>query len=306
MARQQPAARERSRSKRDEQETDSGTGTNGNNDEVESYEKELAGYLQERIKPGLNRGSIPLLARSIAKEIAHRERPNGASEDVEAEAEQSAEAEDEPNAKADSELTESDEQAEADEEFSAEADEDEQAEADEDFSAEADEDEQAEADEDFSAEADEDEQAEADEEFSAEADEDEQPRQTRSSAPKPTRTSPRQARNRSRKAARTAPTETTSARRRWPPSRTRCTSSRQTSAKTGSCASPSRARMSGSLRKRTMEANAWRPRPPTYFARRSSCSTKPAAGPLRRSAHRGAFPRGTSAAARPSPVHRLA
>jgi hypothetical protein len=47
--------------------------------EVASYEKELAGYLQERIKPGLNSGAIPLLARSIAKDIAHRERPNGAS-----------------------------------------------------------------------------------------------------------------------------------------------------------------------------------------------------------------------------------
>ena len=89
MARQQPAARKQSPSKRDKQEA---TGTNGHDDEVASYEKELAGYLQERIRPGLYRGSIPLLARSIAKEIAHRERPNDASED--AEAEQSAEAED--------------------------------------------------------------------------------------------------------------------------------------------------------------------------------------------------------------------
>ena len=40
--------------------------------EAATYEQELAHYLQERIKPGLNRGSIPLLARSIAKEIAHR------------------------------------------------------------------------------------------------------------------------------------------------------------------------------------------------------------------------------------------
>jgi hypothetical protein len=52
--------------------------------EVASYEQELAGYLQERIKPGLNSGAIPLLARSIAKEIAHRARPNGASPDAEA------------------------------------------------------------------------------------------------------------------------------------------------------------------------------------------------------------------------------
>jgi hypothetical protein len=53
---------------------------NGHDDEVARYEKELAGYLQERIKPGLNSGAIPMLARSIAKEIAHREHPNGASE----------------------------------------------------------------------------------------------------------------------------------------------------------------------------------------------------------------------------------
>jgi hypothetical protein len=33
-------------------------------------EQELASYLEERIKPGLNRGAIPLLARSIAREIA--------------------------------------------------------------------------------------------------------------------------------------------------------------------------------------------------------------------------------------------
>ena len=48
-------------------------------EEAEKYEKELAGYLQERIKPGLNSGTIPLLARSIAKEIANRDRPDGAS-----------------------------------------------------------------------------------------------------------------------------------------------------------------------------------------------------------------------------------
>ena len=63
-------ARKESRSKRDKPK-----------DEVTQYEQELAGYLQERIKPGLNRGAIPLLARSIAKEIARRQRPDGASED---------------------------------------------------------------------------------------------------------------------------------------------------------------------------------------------------------------------------------
>jgi hypothetical protein len=46
-------------------------------DEVARYEQELTDYLQERIKPGLNSGAIPLLARSIAKDLAQREHPNG-------------------------------------------------------------------------------------------------------------------------------------------------------------------------------------------------------------------------------------
>jgi hypothetical protein len=60
-------------------------GENGNEEQVASYEQELADYLQERIKPGLNRGAIPLLARSIAKEIAHREHPNGGGDSAETE-----------------------------------------------------------------------------------------------------------------------------------------------------------------------------------------------------------------------------
>jgi hypothetical protein len=44
-------------------------------EELAEYEKQLASYLQERIKPGLSRGAIPLLARSIAKEITRREPP---------------------------------------------------------------------------------------------------------------------------------------------------------------------------------------------------------------------------------------
>ena len=39
------------------------------------YEQALVDYLEERIRPGLNRGAIPLLARSIASDIA-----NGGSE----------------------------------------------------------------------------------------------------------------------------------------------------------------------------------------------------------------------------------
>jgi hypothetical protein len=43
--------------------------------ELAKYESQLASYLQERIKPGLSRGAIPLLARSIAKEITRQEPP---------------------------------------------------------------------------------------------------------------------------------------------------------------------------------------------------------------------------------------
>jgi hypothetical protein len=43
--------------------------------ELAQYEKQLASYLQDRIKPGLSPGAIPLLARSIAKEISRQEPP---------------------------------------------------------------------------------------------------------------------------------------------------------------------------------------------------------------------------------------
>jgi hypothetical protein len=48
---------------------------NGYEEELAAYEKDLAGYLQERIKPGLSSSAIPLLARSIAKDITRREPP---------------------------------------------------------------------------------------------------------------------------------------------------------------------------------------------------------------------------------------
>src|SRR5918999_3540491 len=102
MAKEPPG--KQSQSTRDEeQEADPGTGKNGHEEEVARYEQELAGYLQERIKPGLNSGAIPLLARSIAKEIAHRERPNGSSEDAEVQDGHSAEADDGHSAEADDE-----------------------------------------------------------------------------------------------------------------------------------------------------------------------------------------------------------
>jgi hypothetical protein len=48
---------------------------NGYERELAEYETQLAQYLQEKIKPGLSRSTIPLVARSIAKEIVRREPP---------------------------------------------------------------------------------------------------------------------------------------------------------------------------------------------------------------------------------------
>ena len=73
MANHKPATANRARFKRDgKKRADRGTSQQGNGNEAATYEQELAHYLQERIKPGLTHGSIALLARSIAKEIAHR------------------------------------------------------------------------------------------------------------------------------------------------------------------------------------------------------------------------------------------
>ena len=55
--------------------------TNGQEQELAEYEAQLARYLQERIKPNLSRSAIPLVARSIAKEIAHREAPEPSGDD---------------------------------------------------------------------------------------------------------------------------------------------------------------------------------------------------------------------------------
>jgi len=112
------------RSKRDEKQGD---------EAIATYEKELAGYLQQRIKPGLNSGAIPLLARSIAKDIAHRERPNGAAADNGADEEPTAEADDEPTGEA-----EDGPSAEADDEPTGEADEESGDDEDDEPSAEAD------------------------------------------------------------------------------------------------------------------------------------------------------------------------
>ena len=65
------AERKQSRGSSDEQPDVERDSAGNGGDEVAVDEQELASYLEERIKPGLNRGAIPLLARSIAREIAH-------------------------------------------------------------------------------------------------------------------------------------------------------------------------------------------------------------------------------------------
>jgi outer membrane biosynthesis protein TonB len=159
MAKQESVARKQSGSERDTH----GTAQNGDEDDVARYEKELAGYLQERIKPRLNSGAIPLLARSIAKEIAHWDAPNGASKATDDEP--SAEADDEPDAEAEEEPD-----AEAEEEPDAEAGDEPDAEADEEPDAEAEDEPDAETEEEPEAESDEEPEAESADEPSAESD----------------------------------------------------------------------------------------------------------------------------------------
>jgi len=122
-----------------------------NGQDVSSFEQELAEYLQERIKPGLNSGAIPLLARSIAKDIARRaeDAQSGGDDEDGNSAEEEAD-DDQAQAQAndaDVEDTEDVEDVE-DDDTEAEAD-DAEAEADDDTEAEADDDTEAEADDEY-------------------------------------------------------------------------------------------------------------------------------------------------------------
>jgi hypothetical protein len=54
---------------------------NGYEQALADYKEELADYLKERIKPGLNAGAIALLTRSIARDIAEREPPEATNGD---------------------------------------------------------------------------------------------------------------------------------------------------------------------------------------------------------------------------------
>ena len=69
----------------DDQGAARGQGQSGYDEELARYETELADYLQQRIKPGLSSSAIPLMARSIAKEIVQREPPDGRPVDFESE-----------------------------------------------------------------------------------------------------------------------------------------------------------------------------------------------------------------------------
>jgi hypothetical protein len=192
MAKQSTTTRKQAGSDRPKKrKADSAPSQNGQ--DVSSFEQELAEYLQERIKPGLNRGAIPLLARSIAKDIARRQPSEDAqsgddvddadSNSTEAEADEGqaqAEADDVDIDDAEDDYTEAeadDDEAEADDddEAEAEADDDIEAEADDDIEAEADDDDaEAETDDDYEdeAEADDDFDEEEGDETEAAADDD--------------------------------------------------------------------------------------------------------------------------------------
>jgi hypothetical protein len=137
---------------------------NGTEQELAAYEKDLAEYLQERIKPGLSRSAIPLLARSIAKGIARSE-ALAASDGKE------------PQAGADAQGDEEQPDLEADEQSDAQGDEEQpDLEADEQSDAQGDEEQpDVEADEQSDTEGDEEQpDVEADEQSDTEGDE-EQP-----------------------------------------------------------------------------------------------------------------------------------
>src|SRR5215217_5219973 len=165
MADQQPTRPQRARSKRDDKQQ-AGRGTSQNGDgNAATYEQELALYLQERIKSDLNRGAIPLLARSIAKELAHRrlgeaaDLPGGPSREEDDVGDDMDD--DDVRGGADDDFSD-----EVDDDFSDEHDDDVRGEADDDFD---DDDVRGEADDDFDED---DVHAEADNDFDDDEDED--------------------------------------------------------------------------------------------------------------------------------------
>jgi len=157
MAKQSTTSRKQAGSQRPKKRN-AASAPSQNGQDASSFEQELAEYLQERIKPGLNSGAIPMLARSIAKDIARRQSSEDAENGDDADSTDAEADEDQVQAEADDtevEETEDDyTEAEADDD-DAEADDDEEAEADDDTEAEADDD-YDEADDDTEAAADDD------------------------------------------------------------------------------------------------------------------------------------------------------
>ena len=86
MAKKQPVDSEEQVSEHeDEQSPAHGSDQNGHDEELAKYEKDLVQYLLQRIKPGLSSSTIPLMARSIAKEIVHQKPPPDEAEDTDGE-----------------------------------------------------------------------------------------------------------------------------------------------------------------------------------------------------------------------------
>ena len=74
MADKPRATSMRARSRRDDDEREAGRGAsqNGDGEAAATEDQQLAHSLQERIKPGLSRGALRLLARAVTKGAAHR------------------------------------------------------------------------------------------------------------------------------------------------------------------------------------------------------------------------------------------
>ena len=118
MANEQPATSKRARSRRDDQTEDGRRRSrNGDGEAAATYEQQLVHFLQERIKPGLSRGAIRLLTRSVAKRVAHP-RPG---EDPDAAGEPSGQEDDDVR----EEVDDDDARGEANDDFSDEEDADE-------------------------------------------------------------------------------------------------------------------------------------------------------------------------------------
>jgi hypothetical protein len=148
MANEQPATSKRARPRRGDQTGDARRRSqNGDGEAAATYEQQLVHFLQERIKPGLSRGAIRLLTRSVAKRVAHP-RPG---EDPDAAGEPSGQEDDDVRDEVyDDDVV----RGEADDDLDDAEDDDVRGEADDDLDDAEDDDVRGEADDDFSDEDD--------------------------------------------------------------------------------------------------------------------------------------------------------